>query len=638
MSQEASKLTAVPRFIPITLALACGVSLLVTLAPTQALQDRLVLVDLNRSIRPIGESGVLFVRLVSAAICFLGVGVLIGLKTRGEVLAGACTKFRRDALRFQGKVTEQLVGWFRQSSVTERFVLLTIFAIGVAHRLQFLPQPMGYDESISFVYFISRSFLDIASDYSIPNNHVFHNLLARASFLHFGANPMALRLPAFLAGVILIPATYWLARRLYDDTTALLAAGLVSVAPAIVEYSSQARGYTISTLCFVVALISASYLVQRRSVVGWTVFGTAFVVALYTLPPAVLGLSGVCIWTVATADRQRRSMLCLELPIVLGAVALVTLALYSPILARSGLESLVSNTYVQPATLSELAPQHARTLESLATCWTGALRAPWSAVFWVGAAVAVVPSRITNTRAGWSLLLSIAVGVVGIVLLRQLAPPPRTLHFAFPAVAAVSAHGLMTIYKRLRLGRWSGVLWPLLVLAISLFWAGARIRDGGSVWFQARNELTGYESVNSCAEGYFPDAEGIVNMLREDLERGGVMYAHVYSGIVEPLQYYLLDAGFSPVLAQPYRPQRGPDQLQHHESVNIIVKRQNRERKARRRDVLSLLRLEEAAYDTLFSRPLLIARFLTSDVYRLEVERPYLERSSRKPGAITYPR
>jgi 4-amino-4-deoxy-L-arabinose transferase-like glycosyltransferase len=56
------------------------------------------------------------------------------------------------------------------------------------------------------------------------------------------------RLPAFLAGVAIIPAT-WLAVARIDPARRLLAAALAAGATPLVEYSAQARGYTIFALC-----------------------------------------------------------------------------------------------------------------------------------------------------------------------------------------------------------------------------------------------------------------------------------------------------------------------------------------------------------------------------------------------------
>ena len=80
----------------------------------------------------------------------------------------------------------------------------------------------------------ARSLFAAATDYHLPNNHVFHSILVYFSTRIFGIQPWAVRLPAFTAGVLLVPAAYWLAKRLYDRWTALGAALLVAWFPPLI--------------------------------------------------------------------------------------------------------------------------------------------------------------------------------------------------------------------------------------------------------------------------------------------------------------------------------------------------------------------------------------------------------------------
>ena len=121
-------------------------------------------------------------------------------------------------------------------------IALTVLGAGV--RAQFLNHPMRYDESYNFLKFSSRSPTHIASHYE-PNNHILHSLLVRATSEIFGTSPPALRAPAFLAGVLLIPATAWLAWSAFRcHIVTLLSALAVCASSALIEYSANARGYS----------------------------------------------------------------------------------------------------------------------------------------------------------------------------------------------------------------------------------------------------------------------------------------------------------------------------------------------------------------------------------------------------------
>ena len=65
---------------------------------------------------------------------------------------------------------------------------------------------MRYDESYTFQYHASQDVLNLVSDYTTPNNHIFHSLLVHCSYLLWGDSPAALRLPALLAHRLRGPA------------------------------------------------------------------------------------------------------------------------------------------------------------------------------------------------------------------------------------------------------------------------------------------------------------------------------------------------------------------------------------------------------------------------------------------------
>src|SRR5690349_13254008 len=80
--------------------------------------------------------------------------------------------------------------------------------IGLLLRLPDLNKYIAYDEAYTFIHFASRPFKHILADYSAPNNHIFHTLLMGVSYRLFGAAAWALRLPAFIAGALMIPAMF----------------------------------------------------------------------------------------------------------------------------------------------------------------------------------------------------------------------------------------------------------------------------------------------------------------------------------------------------------------------------------------------------------------------------------------------
>src|SRR5919204_3963186 len=111
---------------------------------------------------------------------------------------------------------------------------------------------MRGDEAFTYTEYASLPWFVALGDYTYPNNHLLHTLLVHGAARLLGPEPWALRLPAFVAGVLLVPATYLAARALYGPTTALIAAGLVSASGWLTLYATNARGYSLVLLCFVV--------------------------------------------------------------------------------------------------------------------------------------------------------------------------------------------------------------------------------------------------------------------------------------------------------------------------------------------------------------------------------------------------
>jgi mannosyltransferase len=90
-----------------------------------------------------------------------------------------------------------------------------------------------------------------------------------------GTSEVALRLPSVVFAVLATVLLYGLTRRLFDEATALVAALLLAVNPFMVQWSQQARSYTL-LLCLVIA--STWLLVRamddgRR--VSWVEYGLA---------------------------------------------------------------------------------------------------------------------------------------------------------------------------------------------------------------------------------------------------------------------------------------------------------------------------------------------------------------------------
>ena len=119
------------------------------------------------------------------------------------------------------------------------FVLLLLIGLGL--RLAFLFQPMCHDETVNYLYFAIPPLKYGLSTYPYPNNHLFNTFFIHFTTKIFGNSPWAIRLPAFSAGLLLIPLTYFVFKALYNEKVALLSMALVVPFSQLIEYLYRTR-------------------------------------------------------------------------------------------------------------------------------------------------------------------------------------------------------------------------------------------------------------------------------------------------------------------------------------------------------------------------------------------------------------
>ncbi len=169
------------------------------------------------------------------------------------------------------------------------FTLLS--AVSASLRLLFLTKkPFWFDECFS-VEVARLPWHDFARLlWRREANMSLYYLLLRG-WLHFGSSPFFIRSLSVIFSVATLPAIFWLAGKLFDRRTALLAVALLSCNAYHIRYAQEARSYslfvllaTLSTGFFVAALRNAS----RRNHRGYIV---ASVLAVYSHLYALLLLA-----------------------------------------------------------------------------------------------------------------------------------------------------------------------------------------------------------------------------------------------------------------------------------------------------------------------------------------------------------
>ena len=289
-----------------------------------------------------------------------------------------------------------------------------ITLIGAVARALLLARPLHYDEAFTLTEYVSRSPLFFLTRYTHPNNHVLHTMLAWIATRIEDA-PWIARLPAFLSGVAVIPAT-WLAAARIDQRAALIAAGLAAGATPLVEYSAQARGYTILVLCVLLL-----YALRPGPIAG----GLLIAAGAWTIPVMAYAAAGYLAWRFFD---DRRTAVWTGL-----VAAAVTFVLYVPILVVSGLDSVIANGNVLPVPYEIFFTEIPR---MLATMWR-----EWNLSFsWIGGIVLAI-AALAQRKFIVPLLVAVAV-IAAMLLLSHRVPFARVWIFLLPLFLIAAAHGL----------------------------------------------------------------------------------------------------------------------------------------------------------------------------------------------------
>lgn len=327
-----------------------------------------------------------------------------------------------------------------------QLALVWIIALGAALRLMYLNQPMRYDESVTYMYFVRLPWREALSTYTYPNNHLFHTLLVELSVGLFGPSPWALRLPALLAGILTMPATFVMARVLHGSRVALFATAVVASSGVLILYSTNARGYGIVVLAFLLLVVVAARLLGESTRGRWLAFVAIAALGLWTVPVMLYPVGAVTVWLGASllADGKRRELR--QLGVALVAVATTTTALYAPVIRREGLAAVTRNPFVTPSGWFDFFAELPRTLGEAVVSW--GLGAPAIGILLVAlAGVALIRHQaISRFRIG--LPLGVFVWCSWLLVVSHRAPFPRTWLWLLPLVAALACAGAFRILDR----------------------------------------------------------------------------------------------------------------------------------------------------------------------------------------------
>ena len=335
-----------------------------------------------------------------------------------------------------------------EADPAHKTALILILLLGIGLRIAFLFQPIRHDEAFTVTNYASKPLFVGLSNYSFPNNHLFHTFLVHIAYLLFGDREWAVRLPAFFSGIALLPAAYLLIRTLYNARIALLSLSLIAISSPLIEYATNARGYALIGLFFLIQLGLVNHLKHHPSAAGWIAYTLAGALGLYTVPVMLYPLAfsttyfalSVFVGDAAQPRTTQYRNLLLSGIATLGLTAL----LYAPTLLGSGTHALFSNRFVKSA------PTWSSLFEGLSQSWRDLLQ-EWTLDYPLPLILVLALSLIAGlwryrTIAAHRIPLPLAACIIPILLIAQrVVPPERVYLFLLPLVLSWTAMGIAVL-------------------------------------------------------------------------------------------------------------------------------------------------------------------------------------------------
>jgi len=410
-----------------------------------------------------------------------------------------------------------------------------IMLLAISARLLLLEQPFRYDESYTFIAFAMRPLRAAISDYHLPNNHVFHTALVHISYRLFGPQPWAVRLPALIAGVLLIPATYLASASLYKlRVIALLGAALVASSWALIDSSTNARGYTMLALFWLLSLALAAYLRQHVNLAGWGILALLIALGFYTIPIMLYPFGILMVWlSLSWLFQDITPKYGKSFPLYLFAIGLVaaalTLLLYLPVLRVSGLSAITANQYVR-------SPGWGAFIESIlgrvSATWQG-WNVGWPPVIGIILLIGAVLSLFLHKQVSSHKVPLHLAGILAlslILLVQQIVGTPKVWFFMLPSFLILSAAG------------WVGIT-DLLFRRFTLFqtskWGYIRVLAAvGLALLLGWSAMSNRKVQRLLDPGDQSVSQDVALYLKDQLEEGDAVLAAV--PINYPLKYYFV--------------------------------------------------------------------------------------------------
>ena len=475
-------------------------------------------------------------RALRVGAAWLGIALLfmlarwLGLRATGPTRAELVCTARRIGRR---------IGQFLREEPGHALLLGAFLLLGASLAGARIAQPIRCDEALTWLNSVSRSWPTLLASYQ-TNNHILYSAFAKLACVLGPQAPVCLRVPALLAGVLAIPASYVAMRVHFGRDVGLLVAGALCTSLLLLDYATNGRSYSFLTLVFALLLVIAPYLVRTNSAAAWVGFALLASLGLAANPVMVYPLAISVVWLVARALGALRGAECRAFAgrslVAAAAVVVVVLAWYSPAYVATGFAPVQhvvqTSTWVPAGGFDGGGPDRLHPLVRLVrVVWRDWTHGRPDAVAWLllaGGFAGLVAGSTRRACREWG--AAIIVGLGAVLWLSGALPPPWIFVFLLPLGLGLCLAGLLAAIEVLGGPRGAAARPALAVVgAIAVALAGvgpARSPQAGAgvPWYNG-----------------YADAAAAAAYLREVLRPGDRVDA--LPEVVPPLMFYLVEQG-----------------------------------------------------------------------------------------------
>jgi hypothetical protein len=205
-------------------------------------------------------------------------------------------------------------------------VLGLLMLVGLAIRAA-VPRGLWLDEAIS-LHQAHLGLPELIQNLAQTDRHPpLHHAVLWVVTRVVGDGDLEVRAPSIVGGVLLIAVVYWLAVEVFDRPTGLVAALLTTLAPILVWYSQEARGYALEALFCTLAVVGCVRVIKRGRGWDWALHTVAAALAVWTHWFAifiVLATEAILLWELLRRRRARQPMRRFVLGWGIASAALLT--------------------------------------------------------------------------------------------------------------------------------------------------------------------------------------------------------------------------------------------------------------------------------------------------------------------------